>query len=324
MPQGTSMTELHIDSLPEPLRAGFDELQTWTQCKLLADQKKSAPTRPLYHYTDKSALFGILERQELWCFLHSDQSDVTEVCYSMDIARSVIREEADRGSPVVKSLLKGLCSLLDSNPLGKTFDFYFFSVSDHCDDRGQWKEYGRNGTGFSIGFSPALFRPDRTELQPCATQNVFVSRVIYGQNETRARHRRSVRKLAETVGRIARSHPELVKGQNLQTWFDAMNKLLIADLLIWNCLTAKADQYRHEAETRYIILGTRKSFDARRRSFGKRSYVETSRPLTELGNIVKILVGPNADTEAEETIRNFLRDKGYPDSIPITRSSVSM
>ncbi len=33
-----------------------------------------------------------------------------------------------------------------------------------------------------------------------------------------------------------------------------MNKLLIADLLIWNSLTAKADRYRHEQETRYIVL----------------------------------------------------------------------
>jgi len=34
--------------------------------------------------------------------------------------------------------------------------------------------------------------------------------------------------LVEIVGRIADSHRELVRGQNLQTWFDAMNKLLVA------------------------------------------------------------------------------------------------
>ena len=320
--QVTPMSDLDISSLPKPLKSAFGELEAWIKSELLADQARSVPAFPLYHYTDQTALRGILEKQQLWCFLHSQQSDPTEVSYSMEIARRVIREEAGRGSPPVESLLKGLDDMLASHPLGETFDFYFFSFSRHRDDPGQWEEYGRKGTGFSIGFAPALFRPDQTTLLPRATENVFVSRVIYGRDATRTRHRRGVRKLARIVGRVAASHPELVHGRNLQSWFDAMNKLLIADLLIWNCLTAKHDRYRREQETRYIILGVRQIFNDWRRSLGKRSYVETSLPLTVGGNVVEVLVGPRAAADAEENVRAILRGHGYSNSIPVTRSSV--
>lgn len=316
------MHDLGIAALPGPLKSAVGEFEAWIQGELLADQARSVPQSPLYHYTDQTALYGILDKQQLRCFLHSDQSDPREVCYSIDIARRVIREEASRCSPPVESLLIGLDGLLERNPLGETFDFYFFSLSSHRDDPAQWEEYGRKGTGFAIGFAPTLFRPDQTELLPRATDNVFVSRVIYGPDAARTRHRRGVRKLAEIVGRTAGTHHELVRGQYLQTWFDAMNKLLIAELLIWNCLSSKSGRYRHEQETRYIILGVRNTFNDWRRRLGKRSYIGTSMPLTAPGNLIEVLVGPRAATGAEEEVRAYLLDHDYSDSIRVRRSSV--
>ena len=77
---------------------------------------------------------------------------------------------------VVAGFSDGLDGLLESNPPGDTF--FFFSLSSHRDDPGQWTEYGGNGTGFSIGFSPALFQPDQATLLPRANENVFVSRIL--------------------------------------------------------------------------------------------------------------------------------------------------
>jgi hypothetical protein len=103
-----------------------------------------------------------------------------------------------------------------------------------------------------------------------------------------------------------------------------MNKVLIADLLIWNCLTVKAERYRNEQETRYIILGTRLVFDEWRRDHNGRKYVETHLPLSTPGNLTEILVGPFAPVGAEAEVRAFLRDHGYPESVAISRSVVSM
>jgi hypothetical protein len=309
--------------LPKPLAAAVAEFAAWMQGELLSDQALSIPKAAIYHYTDLAALQGILEKQKIWCFLHSQQSDLTEVQFSLDIARRVIREEACRGSPPVASLLLGLDDLLGSNPLGATFYFYFFSLSSHRDDPQQWDEYGRKGTGFSVGLAPTLFQPDQPELLPRANENVFVSRVIYGRDVTRTRHRHGIRKLAEIVGRVSRANSGLVHGKILQAWFDKMNKILIADLLIWNCLTAKAACFQNEQETRYILLGIREVFDEWRREHNGRKYVETCLPLSALGNLTEIIVGPLAPVGAEDAMRAFLRDHGYPESIPVTRSRVS-
>jgi hypothetical protein len=316
------MTAESDETLPTPLAAALDELFAWMQKQLLADEARSTPCSPLYHYTSEAALRGILEHQKLWCFRHSQQSDDKEVTYSLEIARRVIREEAARGNPAVESLPLGLDDLLSNNPMGEMFDFYFFSLSSHRDDARQWTDYGDKGKGFAIGFSPALFQPDRTELASRPNENVFVGEVIYGRDATRTRHRCGVRKLAEITGRVTQANSSIMQGTNPQVWFDEMNKSFIAMLLIWNCLTAKADQFRGEQETRYIIIGVREAFDSCRRLHNGRDYVETPLPLSEAGNITEMIVGPDAPDGAEAMVQDLLRSHGYPHGIRVTRSAV--
>jgi hypothetical protein len=310
-------------SLPAPLAEAVGEFEAWMQRQLLADQARSTPQKSLYHYTGEASLRGILGNRKLWCFSHSQQSDDTEVRYSFDIARKVIVEEAARTNPAVKSILTGLDGLLTSNSMSKTFDFYFFSFSRHRDDAKQWEGYGDKRKGFAIGFAPALFQPDRTELAPQANENVFVGRVIYGRPATSARHRRCTRKLAEIITRVQRAYPHLVRGQNLQAWFDQMNKAFIAELLIWNCLTAKSEGFIDEQEARYIIMGVCAAFDDFRKQHNGRDYVETPLPLSVPGNITEILVGPDAPDGAEAMVTDLLSSLGYPAAIPVTRSSAS-
>lgn len=316
------MTDFNDPFLPAPLAAAVAEFEFWMQGELLADQARSIPRDPLYHYTSEAALRGILEHQKLWCFIHNQQSDDREVRYSLEIVRRVIREEAARAEPSAESLLLGLDGILGSNSMGETFEFYFFSLSRHRDDANQWDEYGDKEKGFAIGFSPALFQPDRRELSPRPHENVFVSEVIYGRDATRTRHRRGVRKLAAITRRVEQANRHLVQGRNLQVWFDDMNKAFIAALLIWYCLTAKADRFRGEQETRYIILGMREIFDSCRKTHTGRNYIETPLPLSGPGNITEILVGPNAPQGAEAMVTYLLRSFGYPDGTPVTRSVV--
>ena len=123
--------------------------------------------------------------------------------------------EIARGNPAVKSILTGLDGLLTSNPMGKTFDFYFFSLSSHRDHARQWAEYGDHRKGFAIGFAPALFQPGRTDLLPVPNENQFVAQVIYGNDKTATRHRRGVRKLADIITSVQKAYPHLVQGQDL-------------------------------------------------------------------------------------------------------------
>ena len=43
---------------------------------------------PLYHYTGEAALRGILEHQKLWCVIHNQQSDDTEVSNPLKLPAS--------------------------------------------------------------------------------------------------------------------------------------------------------------------------------------------------------------------------------------------
>jgi hypothetical protein len=310
-------------ALPAPLAEAVIEFEQWMQGQLQADQARSTPQMPLYHYTGEASLRGILGNRKLWCFSHSQQSDDTEVRYSFEIARQVIGQQAARGNLAVKSILEGLDEILTSNPMGDRFDFYFFSLSSHRDHGKQWERYGDKRKGFAIGFAPALFQPDRTELAPQANENVFVGRVTYGRQTTSARHRRAIRKLAEIITCVQRRNQHLVQGQNLRRWFDGMNMAFIADLLIWNCLTAKSEGFRDERETRYIILGMRAAFDPFRRQHNGRNYVETPLPLAEPGNITEIIVGPDAPRDAEAMVTDLLASLGYPAAIPVIRSGIN-
>jgi hypothetical protein len=312
-------------SLPPPLAAAIEEFREWMRGEQLAEEVRSAPHSPLYHYTPGEAgLRGILEKRKLWCFIHNRQKDQEEVRYSLNIARQVIRQEADRGPPPVCRLLRGLDDLLANNCMEEMFDYYFFSLSAHRDHFNQWAEYGDGGRGFAIGFSPALFQIDRYELAPRANENVFVSPVTYGRDATRTRHRDVVRKLAEIVGRVEQANRPLVSGGNLQVWYDEMNKDYIATMLIWSCLTAKAAQFQDEQETRYIILGVRQIFDDCRKQHNGRDYVDTPLPLSEPGNITEVLVGPQAPAGAEGMVRDLLQSSGYPPGIPVSRSKASL
>jgi hypothetical protein len=62
----TKGTQDHCD-LPPALIAAAEEFKAWSDAYLLVEQRESTPTKPLYHYTDETALHSILRTQRLWC-----------------------------------------------------------------------------------------------------------------------------------------------------------------------------------------------------------------------------------------------------------------
>ena len=83
--------------LPEPLKEALRKFGEWSDAQLLHEQNALTPTAPLYHYTGRKSLKGILEHQHLWCFSHAEQDDVEEFDYSLNIARRELKRVATRG-----------------------------------------------------------------------------------------------------------------------------------------------------------------------------------------------------------------------------------
>ena len=277
---------------------------------------------PLYHYTDADALKGILAQEKLWCFGHQYQKDEDEFRYSLEIARRVIKEVGRSTDGPTRHFCGCLIDILDNNSFSGTFEFYLFSLSRHEDDPQQWRDYGQQGRGFAVGFSPVLFAPTETTLKERANENLHVGRVIYGDAATEARHRLVIETAAAITSRVAWANRSLGKTVRPSTYFRAMVDEVIASQLIWNCLTSKRDRYANEREVRFIIMNVVGKFEGLRKFFKGKAYVEAPLQLKASGSIMQILVGPHAPPDAENTVRDFLKVQGYLDEILVRRSSV--
>jgi Protein of unknown function (DUF2971) len=313
--------DTRYDYLPEPLREAPRAFDMWSKKQLLAEQDASTPDHPLYHYTDEQALKGILTNEKLWCFGHQYQKDVQEFQYSLDIARRVIREVGESDDRPTHWFCACLLDMLNNNSFIDTFEFYLFSLSRHADDAQQWQEYGDAGRGFAIGFAPTLFAPTQDVLSEQVTENLYVSRVLYGDELTTARHSCVVSEASRIASQVAwanRSMPGTVK---LSDYFSAVAREVIGSQLIWNCLTAKREKFGNEREVRYMIMGIISKFDSHRKHFGGKAYVETPLRLKTAGSVAEILVGPRASDDAEAMVKTFLKSNGYPEVTPVRRSN---
>jgi hypothetical protein len=315
--------DTRYDYLPEPLREAPRAFDMWSKKQLLAEQDASTPDHPLYHYTDEQALKGILINEKLWCFGHQYQKDVQEFQYSLDIARRVINEVGESDDRPTHCFCACLLDMLDNNSFTDTFEFYLFSLSRHTDDPQQWREFGDAGRGFAIGFAPSLFAPTQNDLNEQANKNLYVSRVLYGDAQTTARHRSVVSEAARITSRVAWENRSISDTFKSSDYFSAMAREVIASQLIWNCLTAKHEQFSNEREVRYIIMGVNSKFKVHRKDFGGRVYVEAPLPLKTAGSIMEILVGSYAPEGTEMTVKTFLNANGYPEVIPVRRSSAA-
>jgi len=62
------------------------------------------PTVPLYHYTGRDALEGILKNRHLWCFSHDQQDDKEEFQYALGLALADLERVAKAATNLPASL----------------------------------------------------------------------------------------------------------------------------------------------------------------------------------------------------------------------------
>ena len=73
-------------NLPATLEVALKRFGEWSDAQLLREQADVTPTAPLYHYTGRAALEGILRNRHLWCFSHDQQDDKEEFQYALALA----------------------------------------------------------------------------------------------------------------------------------------------------------------------------------------------------------------------------------------------
>ena len=304
-------------NLPASLEVALQRFGQWSDAQLKREQDSVTPTVPLYHYTGRDALEGILKNRHLRCFSHDQQDDKEEFEYSLALALAEIDRIAKHGDEFAREFVICVADLIARNELTRVFKFYLFSVSEKRDSETQWKQYGRDGTGFSIGFAPKIFAGDTLTLSPRANENAHVGRVVYGDSKTIYRHRKVIERAAEITHQIAAANRSLLRRESVHSdYINAMAKEYIARQMIWRSLTAKRRCWEYQSEVRFVCLNLREKFDGIEKTFGVRRYIEYPLPPD---SIAEIMIGSAAPKDAEADVARLLKDHGYSD-VSVTRS----
>jgi Protein of unknown function (DUF2971) len=309
-------------NLPLALEMALQRFGRWSDDQLLREQAVITPVAPLYHYTGRDALKGILENQHLWCFSHAQQDDREEFQYSLGIARRELERVGMRGEEFAKEFCICVEDLVAKNNLTIVFNYYLFSLSRKRDSATQWSEYDDSNRGFCIGFAPKLFLPDQQTLNPRANDNAHVGRVIYGDAKTAYRHRKAIVKAADITHRVADANRALLSPTSVHSdYINAMAKEYIARQLVWRSITAKRVRWERQSEVRFVTMNQSKNFAGLTKTHNGRTYVTYALPLRDGGSIAEIMLGPLAPNDAEQWVRDQLATLGYP-AVNITRSHI--
>lgn len=119
---------------------------------------RAGPSLPktLYHYTDAPGLAGIVESRRIWAIDYRFTNDRSELIAGEALLLDELRAAAAaarEGS--ARELLKRLSDSLRANKVSATEGYRTFvaSFAENGDLLSQWRAYGADGAGFSLGFA---------------------------------------------------------------------------------------------------------------------------------------------------------------------------
>ncbi|MFH0843721.1 MAG: DUF2971 domain-containing protein [Bacteroidota bacterium] len=108
----------------------------------------------LYHYTDLNALISIISEHDLWLTNSIFSNDDNEMKHGYSIALEVIKKREGRRQDLsTKRYYKKVEELLN----GPSHGVYICCFCEQGNLLSQWRGYGENGTGVSIGFESSGF-----------------------------------------------------------------------------------------------------------------------------------------------------------------------
>jgi hypothetical protein len=178
-----------VTTLCDEIERSFEELGT-----LEANLQKWPPGN-LYHYTSPEGFIGIAQTGEVWATNVLYSNDSSELSEAVSILNSEIEATNFKLLENGEFFLRLTGAFVNDVPL----DHFIVSFCEEGDLLSQWRGYGSQGGGFSIGVLPAtLFRAAR------CSENTFrggctLQRVKYTLPEKKALLRKRIDILCELL-----------------------------------------------------------------------------------------------------------------------------
>jgi hypothetical protein len=312
-------------SLPAALQSAVAKYDAWSHQHLLDEQAKTVVGTPLYQYTNASGLKGIFDSRQMWFTDYRFLNDPSEFGHGMDMAKEMLRDAKTGADGRAGLFLDCVADLFSQDNVDATLAFFVASFSRARDDLGQWRSYGDNGRGFSVGFAPKMFRI-QDEANPSPDENSYLGPVLYKMSDVLSRHRLAIDQATGVFLTAVETEAELMRDVAIGYPFMLeLAKHIIAAPLIWNALTSKHPAYEHEQEVRLVMVGTSDKLapfvKTRARGSDLVPYIPHPWDVREPRAIVEILVGPAAPPGAEEAVKALLAGYGIT-GIKIERSDI--
>lgn len=126
----------------------------------LQSRSRNLAPKYLYHFTTAEAFMGICKNNEIWLGDVRFMNDPSELSFGQQVAYRALEYVsgalgAERAVSLIKDALSGLSTGAIHQPM-----IFAFSLCRHGDSLAQWRQYGDQGRGYSIGFrSKTLISP---------------------------------------------------------------------------------------------------------------------------------------------------------------------
>ncbi len=256
----------------------------------------------LYHYTDFSALNGIIKNCELWLCNVLTMNDLSEMRYFMDLMRQLVMQKEGVDTARAWSLFETQMARLKEMPV------FAASLTQLVDDAGQWERYGAEGKGVCIEFNAEI-------LNRVIESYASLQRVFYVQHIQETEH-------VEAIARYLKDPADLGKWDSINALFDNA----------W----ARSSAFKHIAfsnEREVRIMSVPLSSDAvfSKQSLGQLKYSVSKYGLREYyavpfmekpgkmveGLITGVYIGPRSPI-SEDMIRRFIESLGTLDAAKLT------
>lgn len=308
----------------------------------MEEQKREqivAPTNPelIYHYTNQSGLFGILDKKKIWGTHVRYLNDLQEVKAGEEAFRIVMNDRLiSQAQGSSEQIVQKIDMALD---IVRDCGIYVasFSAANEGDSLSLWRAYSSTNVGFSLGFSLPRLREATEFLIPATTRSQngrWLSKVIYLNTKT-----------PQASGSEDKSFFDLAFGILADTLRNPVANDDTVKLTAWGLAhffpTIKDIGFKDEIEYRIVQVMSPiddspdiRDVEYRPGSFSVIPYVAFPLPLrgdaNEPVDLRRIIVGPGPHPkEAIEAARMLLRANGlqiksaeFPDGVEVVRSKI--
>jgi len=257
------------------------------------------PPNQLFHYTNVDGLLGIVQTNSLWATNIRFLNDSSELKYGVELFEEVLGE---RKNPIQDRLCaeyKLLERVSAHSTTLEVFSNFVVCLSENGNQLSQWRAYGGDGAGYSIGFNACSIG----QLEWADSRSLFLFKVCYERGRQK-----------ELLGNLVDRFVSRIKDEGTAE-LQLFSSLLLARVQYY-LVSFKNNAFQEEGEWRlvYTIPIPTDQRDLRFRASGGLivPYYVLTPPGHDLLPIESVYQGPRAAPEiGEESLKYLLWKSGY-------------